>query len=299
MKLYAPKYYKKFRCIADKCEHSCCIGWEIDIDGNTIEKYKTLSSGYASAILDSVSMEGTPHFKLCDGDRCPHLDERGLCRIIVNEGEEYLCDICREHPRFYNFSTVAEVGIGMSCIEAARVILSSDDYSISEEIGEIDAEAEYIDFDSRAKRAEIYGILQSDTCDYSTKLMTIAQSYCLKPRDDQCLLKVLDSLEYLDTDHKKLFSLYSSSPRPDGADKYLERFLAYLIYRHCTESADLEDLRVRLDFCLFCEELLASLICENKADSLERIAALASIISEEIEYSEDNTFALMYYRNRF
>ena len=32
MKLFAPEYYKQFKCIADKCTHSCCIGWEIDID---------------------------------------------------------------------------------------------------------------------------------------------------------------------------------------------------------------------------------------------------------------------------
>ena len=32
MKIIAPNYYPAFRCIADKCRHSCCIGWEIDID---------------------------------------------------------------------------------------------------------------------------------------------------------------------------------------------------------------------------------------------------------------------------
>ena len=42
MKLYAPEYYKKFRCIADRCEHSCCNGWEIDIDSATLARYKTL-----------------------------------------------------------------------------------------------------------------------------------------------------------------------------------------------------------------------------------------------------------------
>ena len=45
MKLYAPSYYKKFKCIADKCEHSCCIGWEIDIDEETLEKYEKLETG--------------------------------------------------------------------------------------------------------------------------------------------------------------------------------------------------------------------------------------------------------------
>ena len=140
MKLYAPKYYKNFKCIADKCEHSCCVGWEIDVDKDTLEKYKKLESGYGAAIRGSISTEDTPHFKLSADDRCPHLDERGLCKIILSVGEDYLCDICREHPRFYNYTSVAEVGIGMSCMEAARIILSSPDYPLIEEIGNIDAE---------------------------------------------------------------------------------------------------------------------------------------------------------------
>ena len=118
MKLFAPKYYKEFKCIADKCEHSCCIGWEIDIDNTTLEKYKNLKHGYGAHIIDSISMDDTPHFKLAACERCPHLDEQGLCKIIKEVGEDFLCDICREHPRFYNFTCVAEVGLGMSCREA-------------------------------------------------------------------------------------------------------------------------------------------------------------------------------------
>jgi lysine-N-methylase len=36
MKLRAPKYYLDFACIADRCKHSCCIGWEIDVDADTM-----------------------------------------------------------------------------------------------------------------------------------------------------------------------------------------------------------------------------------------------------------------------
>ena len=42
MKLYAPAYYKEFACIADRCKHSCCIGWEIDVDDDARELYDTL-----------------------------------------------------------------------------------------------------------------------------------------------------------------------------------------------------------------------------------------------------------------
>ncbi|MBR3894374.1 MAG: flagellin lysine-N-methylase [Clostridia bacterium] len=295
MKLYAPTYYKQFKCIADKCEHSCCIGWEIDVDGETLAKYNALKDGYGAVIADSISMEDTPHFRLCAGDRCPHLDDRGLCKIILRVGEDYLCDICREHPRFYNFTSVAEVGLGMSCPEAARLILSSPDFSSTEEIGEVDAEDDGVEFDGRAARGNIYTILQDTACGYASALEKIRSDYSIDFGDDKRYLEILDSMEYLDADHKALLLKYSSKRRPEGAEQnaYLKRFLAYLIYRHCTEALDADDFGIRLAFCLFCEGLLASLICSEDAKTLGEVAALASIVSEEIEYSDDNTTALM------
>ena len=293
MKLYAPKYYKNFKCIADKCEHSCCIGWEIDVDDVTLEKYRSLKNDYATAIMDSISMEDTPHFKLCEADRCPHLHENGLCKIILNVGEDYLCDICREHPRFYNYTKVLEVGIGMSCREAARVILDSPDYSTMELIGNVDAAADSISFDGRALRGKIYEILQNNALDYKTRLEEIYRKYCVDKLPDSVWHEKLFSLEYLDDSHRDLFMNYSSKRRPDFGYEYLERFLAYLIYRHCTEAVDKTDFKDRLGFCLFCERLLASLICEAGAGTLNDVAVLASIISEEIEYSDDNTWSLI------
>ena len=293
MKLFAPKYYKKFKCIADKCEHSCCIGWEIDVDGDTLEKYRSLQNGYGKTVIDSISTEDTPHFKLCEGDRCPHLDENGLCRIILSVGEDYLCHICREHPRFYNFTDVCEVGIGMSCPEAARIVLSSPDYAEMELIGEVDAQTCDILFDARAERSKIYEILQNVALDYHSKLAEICQIYAINSLLDGVWLEKLENLEYLDDAHRDLFLNYSSARRPSENHEYLERFLAYFIYRHCTEAEDEYDFRRRLGFCLFCEGLFASLICTDNAKTLNAAAALASIISEEIEYSDENTWSLI------
>ena len=38
-----PDYYNKFKCIANRCRHSCCIGWEIDIDDSTLQKYNNFT----------------------------------------------------------------------------------------------------------------------------------------------------------------------------------------------------------------------------------------------------------------
>ena len=182
----------------------------------------------------------------------------------------------------------------MACQEAARCILSSPNYATFEEIGSVETDADDVPFDGRAEREALYDILQDTSCDYTERLARIYRQYSIDAKADDSWLEIIDSLEYLDADHKALFLQYSSSLRPDGADESLERFLAYLIYRHCTEAFDAEDFADRLAFCLFCERLLASLIATAQAESIEDVSRLASIISEEIEYSDDNTSALTY-----
>ncbi|MBQ7344287.1 MAG: flagellin lysine-N-methylase [Clostridia bacterium] len=122
MKIRVPEYFIDFRCIADKCKDSCCIGWEIDIDERTRAKYEALDTPLGREICEKTS-HGC--FPLSKNGRCSFLDERGLCRIISALGDGYLCDICREHPRYYGvYKGGYEGGLGLGCEEAARMILS-------------------------------------------------------------------------------------------------------------------------------------------------------------------------------
>ena len=44
--------------------------------------YDELRGGYGEVIARSIEgREDCPHFRLGEGERCPHLDERGLCRV--------------------------------------------------------------------------------------------------------------------------------------------------------------------------------------------------------------------------
>jgi hypothetical protein len=143
-------------------------------------------------------------------------------------------------------------------------------------------------------RGKVYAILGDGSLCYLERLEKIYADWGISPGADGTWRKKLSDLEYLDEGHRNLFMNYSSSCRPADADPYLERFLAYLVYRHCTEAFDAEDFLLRLSFCLFCERLAASLIVSQGASSLGAIAELARIISEELEYSEENTEALTY-----
>lgn len=107
------------------CTDSCCIGWEIDIDDKTMRRYDAMQGEIGEQIRDSIRREPQPHFALGKDGRCQNLRADGLCRIICDVGDEMLCDICREHPRYYNtVGSDTECGIGLGCEEAARLILS-------------------------------------------------------------------------------------------------------------------------------------------------------------------------------
>lgn len=293
MKLYAPAYYKEFSCIADRCRHSCCIGWEIDIDEDTLEKYLSSSQGYAAHIKDTVELDETPHFRLPEGERCPHLREDGLCKIILQAGEHYLCDICREHPRFYNYASHGkEVGLGLCCEEACRIILGSDDYDQIVSVGEITDEAISSELDTVAVREYIYSILKNDYLTHIQKLQKIYDKFGVSPENiaDDTARELINSLEYMDERHRELFLAYSSHAKaPRELHKMLERALAYFIFRHCTEVQDEYGYRAALGFCLFCERLLASVATAQGIDDFDGFAEIARIVSEELEYSDQNT----------
>ncbi len=296
-KLCAPAYYRDFTCIADKCRHSCCVGWEIDVDEDTAHLYDTLTEGYGTHIRASIDVEGdpdTPHFRLGADDRCPHLAPNGLCNIISELGEGYLCEICREHPRFYHHTPHGmEVGLGMACEEACRIILASDGYGRFEEIEALNETAGNAnsDFDAAAHRTALYAVLSDRALPYSERLLRIEDIYGVAPSSlpDSSWHLAFDLLEYLDERHHALFGHYTSTPPiSDEAEPVLERALAYFIFRHVSPVQTGDELRAALGFSLLCERLLASIAPHTEGG----IREAARIVSEELEYSEANTEAL-------
>ena len=287
MNLYAPSYYKSFTCIADKCRHSCCIGWEIDVDPDTLHRYQTCSHPYGETIRRSISHEDAPHFRLAAEERCPHLNKKGLCKIILELGEDHLCEICKEHPRFYHETAHGrEVGLGMACEEACRLILSSPDYRTFVKVGKDEEEQEPVFFDTLPHRERLYALLSDAVVPYAQRIEHISRAYGVTPShcSDKSWRDLLDGLEYLHEEHRELFSCYSfAASIPAEQEPAMERILAYLIFRHCTSAWDEEEFRSALGFCLFCHQLLASMA------NLYPLPELARILSEEIEYSTDNT----------
>ncbi|TQV84072.1 hypothetical protein FKG94_05240 [Exilibacterium tricleocarpae] len=117
-------YAAQFQCIADRCEDSCCNGWDICVDEATHEKYRE----HAPKLLDYVEIKTDgPAMRQVEGTKtCGQLRE-GLCRIHSDYGESYLPDTCSMYPkRAVRIGESLLVGATSSCPEIARLILSVD-----------------------------------------------------------------------------------------------------------------------------------------------------------------------------
>ncbi len=126
MKLTKPSYFDTFRCIADRCPDSCCKEWDVQVDAEKAALYRSLPGSLGDRLREVLQDEdGETVMTIIDG-RCPMWRADGLCRIQAELGEEALCKTCREFPRLtHDYGDFVEMGLELSCPEAARIILSS------------------------------------------------------------------------------------------------------------------------------------------------------------------------------
>lgn len=162
-----PDYYNKFKCTADKCEATCCAGWQIVIDDDSLERYEKEPSVYGDVLRNRIDWaEGV--FKQDNCKRCAFLDQNNLCDMYKHLGEESLCVTCTNYPRHIEeFENIREITLAISCPEAAHIILNQKaPVTFSEEEVESEEE-EFEDFDPfffsylEDARKILLGILQN------------------------------------------------------------------------------------------------------------------------------------------
>lgn len=130
-----PEYYDAFRCLAGDCPDSCCKEWAVAVDGETLEKYRALPGALGEAVRRTLREEDGETVLFSQGGQCPLQQRDGLCRIHRELGQEALCDVCREYPRLsHDYGTFLELGLELSCPQAARLILSDSGTVITREI---------------------------------------------------------------------------------------------------------------------------------------------------------------------
>ncbi|WP_346884257.1 flagellin lysine-N-methylase [Clostridium sp. UBA4395] len=180
MKIRVPKYLNKFKCIADKCEDTCCAGWEIVIDEETYDYYENLSGGFGERLRSEMVNDGEDNIFVLKNGNCAFLNENKLCDIYNELGEDSLCYTCKKYPRYMEeFGNLREIGISLSCPEAARIILS-DSNKVEFELSENDEFiTSYNDIDAMLFidlmqcRSIIFNILQNRSIDLNIRAAII------------------------------------------------------------------------------------------------------------------------------
>lgn len=312
-----PYFYDQFKCKADKCSDTCCAGWEVDIDDESFEKYNNISGEFGKRLNDGiVCFDEIPCFRLCENERCVFLNKNNLCDIYSELGEEYLCDICREHPRFYNcFENVTEMGLGLCCEKVCEMIFSSAESMVFISEGDDenkDDEYELYSFirnncfeiisdrnkslKDRINQLVSYGIcveneifcdcIDAEICnDFNELVKAVVELFLTsEPINEEwtaCINKLCDDIE----------NIISVSENVK-AEKY-EQILTYILYRHFMKSMD--DCDVLSIICFSVINLIFIYLCDcktffdnGKISDQDRINNIKQW-SKQIEYSDINT----------
>lgn len=297
MKITYPDYFKSFRCIADKCEHSCCIGWEIDVDADTLKQYKKVKGDFGKRLLENIDLKcDAPHFILGEKERCPFLNEKGLCDIIIELGEDSLCDICSDHPRFRNFfSDREELGLGLCCEEVCRLILSKEEPTefITEDDGE-DFELFEDEEILLSVRNELFDIARDRRISVDERFKEIFEFLEMNQlsRTPRWWAEFLSELEIMDEGWKiylnELGKAESFEPISKELQVPFEQLLVYFLYRHLAEAEDSSDLAARTAFAVLSVKIINTIFTQMSG-GLAVLCDICRRYSTEVEYCEENT----------
>lgn len=272
-----------FTCIADKCKHSCCIGWEINIDTDTLEKYKAVKGPFGYRLMNNIETDdnGTSHFILDKDERCPFLNSDGLCDIILTLGEDYLSEICTEHPRFYIQSDSGPVkGYGICCEKAAELTLFgnlTEEYDLGFDADMAEICAEYIDYPDFPTDERLL-----EMCDFCLELESLGTTWT-------------SWINYLKVELTSPSGKKEDSPLPEAIERAFQNLMKYLLFRHQNElyaSIMWQFIRKLYEFLLMNDrqnEWVARLLLIN----------VCREYSSEIEYSDQNIPALLDYFNSY
>lgn len=134
MKVLKPNYYDKFKCTANECKDSCCVGWGVFIDKKSYNKYKKVHGEFGKFLDTNISKNRINNsdlnygkMKLISG-RCPFLNDESLCNIYINLGENSLCNTCKTYPRLINkYGDICEKNLTLSCPIVARLMINIKD----------------------------------------------------------------------------------------------------------------------------------------------------------------------------
>jgi len=305
IKVFVPSYFKKFRCISDKCPDTCCAGWEVNLDPESADYYKTVSGDIGKKLRSCLCKDEDEDdmFALCE-NRCPFLNKDNLCELILNLGEKSISKTCTLFPRFYdNFGSFREMGLGFGCPEAARLLLEDSKPFRLELYEETDEDNEAVDEEFLSfilsLRERIISVLESKNGSFKEKISDILvlcediQRTINGKEDEYCgsdfdvCINVLSDMEYIDEKRKN--TLLNLSDKDFDRKVYVTyendfiKLMKYYIFRYLLKSVYDSDILTKIKYGVFACAVIGRLY----SNGIDRIKAMYGY-SKEIEYSDIN-----------
>lgn len=317
-----PDYYPRFKCIADRCSDICCKGWEICIDDDSLQKYRSIScqnDDIGRRLAESIAEdEDGAHFILSKDERCPFLNSENLCDLYISLGEESLCGICTDHPRFRSFlSDRTEIGVGLCCEAAAEIILTeTEPIKI---VGESDLPNEPLECALLRIREMLFMLCRSGDpfialrkcCALAIEMQDkladgdfsgISDLYknfsgydlAVEEISSKEVISVLKAMESISPEWDKMLEKLSNGKFETdfSADTEFFRLAEYFIFRHFPEALSDGDIVSKAYFAYFAVSSVkmfwGAYLFEKDTLSLADKINGAKLFSKGAEYSEEN-----------
>ena len=320
MKDIYPGFYREFKCIANRCEDSCCKDWDIDIDSETEKFYQTVTGELGEKIRRKlVTDEYDERVFKAENGRCPFWNGDMLCDIYIGIGEEHLSRTCYSFPRVkIDYGSFCEHILSFACPEAARIMLRAEepyaDFGGEEELSLSEDSGDYMSFllKARERSAELlldreqpFAYRLADCLEFNAQVQSLLDGEEPAPLD-------FEGAEYggcsFIFDMHKGFEIMSEEWRAalsDAAERAeeleispefegdFEKFALYYLYRYYLEAVNSGDVLYAL------KRIVCAYIVTGKLDAdfaekgypYPRMRILQRY-SKEVEHSYDNTEAL-------
>lgn len=310
-----PEYYTSFKCIADKCPDSCCIDWEVDIDDETYYYYMTVKGAFGERLRASIKEEGLDRFfPLNERKRCPFLNSSNLCDIITSIGEESLCRVCTEYPRYYEVvGDYEQIDISLSCMEAGRLFFAEDGFrtvrsgsGFGDELTDqqrarlekilslrertidyinIYETDEYLDHEGLLKLTS--GVAAFMFREYRLKNNKVLSS--ITEESEELLKEKMAHLELLDDRWTFYINRVNDIKCEELSERkvpsgYIKKLLIYFVFRYTIETYYDKSLAMEARLIIRCVRYIWLMCISGEYD----IVDLCHIFSRQVEHSEEN-----------
>ncbi len=293
--------FEEFNCIKGECPDSCCQGWEVDVDSDTLNSYNELTGSLKDKIYGVLDTDEYKNniFRLTKGKRCPFLNKMNLCDIHASYGVEYTPLTCRMFPRFINnYGSLTETGMSFSCPVAANLMWNDvNAFNFTENItseppgiNDIDAGLFYELVEIRSAIFDIINKKNITVKDKAMELIKFAEEAQKSIKPARAGHKKISFFDVLDNYEKINDEWVEKFKNPNDTPIYLNEvagtnILMYFIYRYFLNAVI--DKNVKFPILLSVIGLLIPVYFGNDAWAMH-------LWSKETEHSDINMQNLKY-----